>query len=250
MANLIKVVFEGRINWGVRGLLGSPLIASFHGKGGDGKRQGFRFRDHLDNGLSYIFPNGGYSAQGGEWSDPVKGTGYEEDVEYTDRLFAAIHGFWGTDPTRVYINGFSAGGHLTNLVSVMRADKYAGYGILAALPQTTTFDLAGAQDLLSVPIFTMHGLEDNKSGYASDGGSGRLTPEEMRAWYMHRTSNVGEAWTLTVEHGISPFVARRQTWDNERMELVEVAGLGHAWARQGKHGIDAAGMLLESMGLV
>lgn len=256
MPSLKRIVFEGRINWGVQGLAGGPLIPSFHGKGGDGKRQAQRFKDHLDNGMSYIFPNGGYNAQGGEWVNFSAPGDFMEDVEYMDRLFAAIHGFWGTDPDAVYPNGFSAGGHFTNLLSVVRPTGYAGFGVLAALcnDATRALPLAGLPLDTPIPVFTLHGLEDHKSGYADGGKEGHLTPVEMLAWYRERTDNVGEpAPPVVVETGTGSegtFIARRQTYPNDRLELVEVEGLGHTWPKQNKHGIDAAGMFLERMGLI
>ncbi len=159
----------------------------------------------------------------------------------------------GAHPGRVHVAGLSAGGAMAAALAAARPDLVASVGIHSGLGAGTASDMPSAfaamagrgpaPVALEVPAIVIHGDADrtvapaNAAAIAAAGrapGGSRARRRPMREG--------GRAYARTVLPAMPGAAA---------VELIEVAGLGHAWsggASEGSHtdpaGPDASAMML------
>ncbi len=112
-----------------------PVYFVFHGAGGSGAnyRSWMRFEQNARSAAVFVYPDGLPDDEGRTgWPD----TG-GRDIAFFDALLARIQATTCTDPSRVFVTGFSYGGYMSNTVGCKRAAVVRGIAPLAGgLPWT------------------------------------------------------------------------------------------------------------------
>ena len=186
------------------------------------------------------------------WFEPAhQGPGGEVGAIAT--LISRVIAMTGAHPGRIHVAGLSAGGAMAAAIAAARPDLVASVGIHSGLGAGAASDMPsafaamsgrGAAPLaLEVPAIVVHGDADrtvapaNAAAIAAAGraqGGARPRRRSMREG--------GRTYARTVLPGAPGAAA---------VELIEIAGLGHAWsggAPEGSHadpaGPDASAMMM------
>ena len=97
----------------------TPLVLSFHGAGGSGRRSLQRLRPLADElGLLVLSPDSREST----W-DVVR-TGYGPDVEFVDRALDLVFAGYAVDPARIAAEGFSDGASYALSLGLLNGDLF------------------------------------------------------------------------------------------------------------------------------
>lgn len=97
----------------------APLVLSFHGAGGSGRRSLRRLRPLADElGLLVLSPDSREST----W-DVVR-TGYGPDVEFVDRALDLVFARYAVDPVRIAAEGFSDGASYALSLGLLNGDLF------------------------------------------------------------------------------------------------------------------------------
>ena len=92
-----------------------PLVLSLHGRNGSARWQAVTSEWHTvaeQNGFIVVYPQG----VGATWTSSMVPD--QPDVLFLQSLIAELKSKYAVDPTRVYLNGFSAGSAMTNRMAV------------------------------------------------------------------------------------------------------------------------------------
>ncbi|HUM02964.1 MAG TPA: dienelactone hydrolase family protein [Thermoanaerobaculia bacterium] len=148
------------------GMRAWPLITFLHGKGESGTDGSSMLGEGLGPTLL---------ARADEWpfivlfpQKPLLDSEWEEHEEAVMEMLRTVRGRYRVDPSRLYLTGFSQGGHGTWVLGARHAGLWAalapvcGYGS-SPLPNRRAFhgpaaDLAGP--LAKTPVWTFHGEAD------------------------------------------------------------------------------------------
>jgi len=142
------------------------------------------------------------------------------------------------DEQRVYATGHSNGAMMSHRLACELSDRIAAIAASAGGLMNTDLRVSPPTDVFAcapgraVPVLHVHGLDDTCVPYAgglTTGNSDAVHPaaEDMIAGW--RTRNGCDDDAIDVTEG----AVRRRTWacrDGAEVELIAVAGLGHAWA--------------------
>lgn len=156
------------------GTAGKPLLIWLHGCGGsDPLGQGHSLDTVAEErGFAVAFPIQPSSANAGQcwnWADPAdqhRGTGEPSIIA---GITTSLRDELGSDPRRIYVAGYSAGGAMTTVMAAAYPDLYAASGPSAGAPYGG-YDLAGTAAYAEmgsfarpVPAFMVQGLSDELS---------------------------------------------------------------------------------------
>ncbi|KAH8893470.1 alpha/beta-hydrolase, partial [Thozetella sp. PMI_491] len=236
-----------------------PLVLSFHGAGGNSKKQQ-RITELSDPSLRIAGkPFLTAYAQGvnnTKWpmTHIWKGAPYEnktvDDIAYVFDIISTISSTYNVDRSRIYACGKSNGGGFTALLAC-RPDTSA---IIAAFAPVSpalyqgTYAFHNCTPARPAPIFHIHGVVDTVTPfYGRTPKEGSFGPEpDVRLWRRQWADRNGckgpypGAWpepTVTEAHP----GAWDETWDcpGAEVKALSVEGLGHAWPST--LGLDLAG---------
>jgi len=190
-----------------------PLILALHGTGGGARR----LQAFLGGELERVADREGWlvaypEAVGGAWNDcraaVAQGRGEDppDDVAFLERLVAHLARRERADPRRVYLVGYSGGGHLSFRVALEAPELAGGIAVFgASLPvdeELTCTPVPG-----SVPLLLVNGEEDPVSPL--DGGPvvsptglalGRVRSVDRTAAYF-RSRGTAPVEVVTLERG-------------------------------------------------
>jgi polyhydroxybutyrate depolymerase len=143
----------------------APLVLSFHGFLSNPNSHALITKWHQladEEGFLVVYPQGTQFPQ--QWeAGPAWGTGVD-DVQFFLDMLTDVSAVASVDPTRIYVNGFSNGGGMTEFIGCEAADQVAAMGTVAAAVATTK-DCDPARP---VPAMVFHGTADPVVIY--DGG--------------------------------------------------------------------------------
>ncbi|MCZ2099349.1 MAG: hypothetical protein LC121_24435 [Anaerolineae bacterium] len=79
-----------------------------------------------------------------------------DDVDFIRDLIAELQAFYCIDPMRIYVNGMSNGGGMTNRLACEAADVFAAAGMVAG----AYTDFGGCDPSRPIPVIAFHGVKD------------------------------------------------------------------------------------------
>ncbi len=134
-----------------------PLVFVFHGRGDDSGKFARAVRLHKDwKEAVVVYPRGltidtrppmrGWQGRVGQYDD--------RDLKFTDRLLQRLTTMFPVDTRRIYVAGFSNGGHFTFLLLKERHDRFVAYAVIGALHPDFESDTAPK------PIIFLFGREE------------------------------------------------------------------------------------------
>lgn len=120
-----------------------PLVVLLHGTGQNGKAyvDGAGWGDLADQaGFILLAPNALPVQRDKEaslanptlWDFAVLGSGEGNDVQFIDAAVADVSSRYNVDAKRIYCVGHSSGGGMTYLLGILRREKFAAIGVVAA----------------------------------------------------------------------------------------------------------------------
>lgn len=143
----------------------TPLVLSFHGRSSNALQQSILSNWNLladQEGFIVAYPNAlGNPTQ---WdTDIPTARRPNEDLIFVSELIDALSGQFCIDPERIYVNGMSNGGGMSNLLACALSDRIAAMGGVAGA-------YIGTEDQCNpprpVPVIAFHGTADTIVTYA------------------------------------------------------------------------------------
>ncbi|MCC6804244.1 MAG: hypothetical protein IT319_15285, partial [Anaerolineae bacterium] len=98
-----------------------------------------------------------------------------DDVAFIRDLIAELQAFYCIDPARVYVNGMSNGGGMTNRLACEAADVFAAAGMVAG----AYTDFGGCDPSRPIPVIAFHGVKDPIVPYE---GVGEIRFPAVESW--------------------------------------------------------------------
>ncbi|WP_330998364.1 polyhydroxybutyrate depolymerase [Burkholderia thailandensis] len=218
----------------------APLVIVFHGGSGTPeqirKYTAFEFDALADvNGFALAYPRG----VGGNWNTCQKGRRNAatrrnvDDVGFTREIIAWFASVYGIDRSRVFVVGFSNGGHMCFRLALEMANELAGFAAISA-NRPAPADCRHAGRRVAVPMMTISGTADPinpyRGGELSPYGLRTLGPvlsaEETarsfaRPHAQHRRDEAGDLFPRDRQTR-----AVRDAWGDENV-LITIHGGGH-----------------------
>lgn len=163
------------------------------------------------------------------------GEGAVDDVAFIADLITALSRQFNVDPARIYVNGLSNGGGMSNLLACRLADRIAAMGGVAgayAAPE------GGCQPARPVPIIAFHGTDDRIVPYAGGAAGGPRSfvfpavPDWAAAW-AERNGCDATPEELPVVGEVSG-VRYTNCADDADVVFYTVKGGGHNWPGGGR----------------
>ncbi len=87
-----------------------------------------------------------------------------DDVSFIRALIDELQAFYCIDPMRIYVNGMSNGGGMTNRLACQAADVFAAAGMVAG----AYTDFGGCDPARPIPVIAFHGVKDPIVPYDGD----------------------------------------------------------------------------------
>ena len=144
-----------------------PIVFTFHGYGAEMDNAfGQNVADYWPDGVIAVYPQGLGSTS--SWNTNPNG----EDFAFFVAMLNEIGGRMCLDMSRVFVQGTSMGGIMSNALACARADIVDGLGVAAS-----SFPLSSDQCSEPVPAWIMHGENDGTIGF----GSGEVVRDTWRS---------------------------------------------------------------------
>jgi polyhydroxybutyrate depolymerase len=219
-----------------------PVVFSLHGFGAnpDGQRANARWETLAsDHGFLVVYPQG--SSFPLRWNvGPQARLDGVDDVQFIIDILEELSARRTIDPARVYMSGFSNGGHMTHLLACAQADRIAAVGMVSGLDADP---VQGCHPIRPMPVMAFVSPMDRQSllpaipTWLTDivfnvsleaALPGPESPEVWAAGWAERNGCMQPALTETLA---SEITAQRYAGCAQSAEvvLVSVAGMGHAW---------------------
>lgn len=225
---------------------GAPLVIVLHGAKMTGAMMrrwtGYEFDSLADkHGFAVFYPDGFEH----NWNDCRKAgnfsarTEHIDDLAFMHALIASAKQKFGIDPAKVYIAGYSNGGHMAMALAAQSPSPVAGIAIFAAAlptadnsncPQQTVTPPVMIVDGTADPVSPYNGGEVNLFGFSSRGNvmSARASAEEFAKRNGISAPPVED--TLAHINPEDPTSVQRLTWSRAGkpyIVLYTVNGGGH-----------------------
>jgi predicted esterase len=170
----------------------------------------------------------------------------EDEVDQPLQLLLDLHRRYRIDPDRVYLTGYSKGGHATCIIALMTADRWAGAVPLAGtvmLPQRRLFYDMILPNLQYLPVLICWGKQDMMAANGKPSPTGGIA--SANRVLSAAAKNAGLPWT-PVEYpdlghgGVSPppdelrkiLAARRARYPKSISHMYKFPSQGSAyWLR-------------------
>lgn len=176
----------------------TPLVIALHGRPGNGG--GYAFITDFnavaeEEGFIVVYPDGmsrEWNYIGDLWNIPGYSLAERDDISFLVTLIDDLSIDLNIDRSRVYLNGFSNGGFMTQRMACEVPDVFAAFAAIGSLFQPEFHD-NGCDESLPTPILLMHGTDDISipwSGLTMVNGSQviqtSLSAQETAAyWVVH-----------------------------------------------------------------
>lgn len=207
----------------------TPLVFSLHGFASNSVQQMFfsRWNEEADQyGFIAAFPQGTGSPP--RWNAGVLGTlagNSADDVQFMRDLFAELSTNLCIDPARIYVNGLSNGGGMTNLLACEVADRIAAVGTVAGAYNSIP---GGCKPARPISVIAFHGTADPLVDYQ---GNRRMGLPSITAWA--REWAVRDGCDLKPETipatGDASGIHYQNCRGNADVILYTIDGGGHTW---------------------
>ena len=210
---------------GYDGRVRLPLVLDLHGSGGNAAGQA------RTSGLETLsaterFLVATLEGENNRWNVPVQ-DGRADDVAYVSDVIDHVAARVCTDPSRVYMTGFSGGGRMTSLAACRLGSR------LAAVAPVSALRWPGPCAGRAVPVLTFHGLADPQNpydGHAAGRGAEweESVPEALAGWARHNGCKGG----VILEDPPGPLSTMRYDGCGAaEVRMIRIDGLGHRWTR-------------------
>ena len=211
-----------------------PLVLDLHGSGGNAAGQA------RNSGLEALsaaerFIVATLEGENGRWNVPVQ-SGRADDVAYVSDVIDHVAARVCTDPSRVYMTGFSGGGRMTSLAACKLGSR------LAAVAPVSALRWPAPCDGRAIPVLTFHGLADPQNpydGHAAGRGAEweESVPDALAGWARHNGCK-GDA---ILEDPPGPLSTMRYDGCGDaEVRIIRIDGLGHTWT---KTEVDTTGVM-------
>jgi polyhydroxybutyrate depolymerase len=215
----------------------TPLVLSIHGFASwpANQMEVSQWNQLADeHGFIVAYPSGtGFPKR---WNTSgAAGEGGADDVAFLLELIDALSQQFSIDPQRVYVNGLSNGGGMSNTLACLRPERLAAIGGVAG---AYTEPAGGCNPPRPVPVIAFHGTDDRIVPYAGGAAGGPqnfvfpAVPDWAAAWAQRNGCN-STPDTLPAQGEVSGV---RYTGCTEGVEVVfyTVEGGGHNWPGGGR----------------
>ena len=168
-----------------------------------------------------------------------------DDVVFIDQLLDSLETSYSTDPSRIFVTGFSNGGMFTNLLACQRADRFAAFA-----PVSGSISIADCQPGRAVPILAIHGKDDRIVNY--DGGdlTGSSSHIPAAVDLIADWAAIDGCNSLPIISDVDKMTQTRFIECNQgaTVALYSIGGLGHSWPGGewfGSSGVNASELIWE-----
>lgn len=209
-----------------------PVVLSFHGIGADpaSLREYTSVGEEAQGrGFIAVHPEGQFVRLG-----PRFGPGWSvdaqdnRDVRLVEQIVDWLEGRWCIDTGRVYVMGFSNGGHLTHVLGCKLSGKIAGIAAVGGALKNMAGSCGNGGH---VPVMIVHGGADPVVGVQQGRAAAKFWKQK------NGCGGAEDDGPCTVYDGCE-----------EDVVFCEVDGLTHSWPRA-QDGLDATGAILDFFGL-
>jgi polyhydroxybutyrate depolymerase len=229
----------------------APLVLSLHGfaSGPVNQMEVSQWNEVADeHGFLVAYPEGtGFPKR---WNTSgAAGEGGADDVAYLLALIDALSQQFSIDPQRVYVNGLSNGGGMSNTLACLRPERIAAIGGVAGAYTEPT---GGCNPGRPVPVIAFHGRDDRIVPYAGGAAGGPqnfvfpAVPDWAAAW-AQRNGCDATPDTLPAQGEVSG-VRYTNCTDSAEVVFYTVAGGGHNWPGGGRLPEAIVGHMTEDVG--
>ena len=145
-----------------------PLLMGLHGYGSSGATLDSEFdltRLAQSRGFLLVLPNGSVDGLGNRAWRPLAVAKTPFDREYLRAVLQSVKATYAVDPARVFVFGFSQGGHMAHRMGCDSADLVAAFVSLAGQVPT---DPAFCQPARPISALQVHGTADEAISYDGD----------------------------------------------------------------------------------
>lgn len=145
-----------------------PLLVALHGYGSSGASLDDQFsisRFAASHDVLLVLPNASPDARGNRSWRPFAVAKSPFDREYLRALIEAVKGTHAVDPARVFVFGYSQGGHMAHRMGCDAADHLAAFAALAGQAVT---DPEACKPVRTISALQVHGTDDEAIGYDGD----------------------------------------------------------------------------------
>lgn len=222
--------------------LPAPLVLSLHGFAAnpDGQRANARWEGLADSHAFIVaYPQG--SSFPLRWNTgPETRLGELDDVRFLSEVIDDLAERWPIDPRRIFVTGFSNGGHMTHHAACLLADRVAAVGLVSGLaadppagcrpgrPVPVLAFVSGSDlrvEPLPVPDWLLDRILNLRLDQAAPGPSSPLAWAE--AWAQRDGCRAPPTTSLLVP-GVTRLHFGRCEQEAEVI-LVSIPEMGHAW---------------------
>ncbi|HSN76630.1 MAG TPA: PHB depolymerase family esterase [Anaerolineae bacterium] len=215
----------------------APLVVSLHGfaSGPVNQMEVSQWNEVADeHGFVVAYPEGtGFPKR---WNTGAL-TGEEavDDVAFLSELIDTVSQQYNVDPQRIYVNGLSNGGGMSNTLACLRPERIAAIGGVAG---AYTEPAGGCNPDRPVPVIAFHGTNDRIVPYAGGAAGGPqnfvfpAVPDWAAAW-AQRNGCDATPDSLPAQGEVSG-VRYTACTDSAEVVFYTVEGGGHNWPGGGR----------------
>lgn len=215
----------------------TPLVLSIHGFASwpANQMEVSQWNELADeHGFIVAYPSG--TGLPKRWNTSgAAGEGEADDVAFLLELIDALSQQYTIDPQRVYVNGLSNGGGMSNTLACLRPERIAAMGGVAG---AYTEPAGGCNPTRPVPVIAFHGTDDRIVPYAGGAAGGPqnfvfpAVPDWAAAW-ARRNGCDATPETLP-DRGEVSGVRYTGCTDDADVIFYTVDGGGHNWPGGGQ----------------
>lgn len=206
-----------------------PLVVSLHGFASSGSQQetysGWSTLADKE-GFIAVFPNGtGTPPRWYAGGSSYIGSSQIDDVAFFKEMFDVLDKAYCIDDARIFVNGLSNGGGMTNRLACEMADRIAAVGTVAGAYSPLR---NGCQPARPIPVVAFHGDADPIVKY--DGAPLQGFPpikDWVADWAKRNGCNKGPDTVFT--QGEVTGIAYSDCQQNADVQFYIIAGGGHTW---------------------
>lgn len=187
-----------------------------------------------EHGFLVAYPEGTGFPKRWNTSGPAGEDG-ADDVAFLSTLIDTVAQQHAIDPQRIYVNGLSNGGGMSNTLACLRPERIAAIGGVAG---AYTEPAGGCNPARPVPVIAFHGTDDRIVPYAGGAAGGPqnfvfpAVPDWAAAWAVRNGCDAAPE-ALPVQGEVSG-VRYIGCTDNAEVVFYTVAGGGHNWPGGGR----------------
>ncbi len=149
-----------------------------------------------------------------------------DDVAFFRDLIAQLESDYCIDPARIYVNGLSNGGGMTNRLACEMSDVFAAVGTVAGA--YTSFP-GGCHPSRPMPVIAFHGVVDPVVPYAGDAAIDFPAIQTWAADWAARDQCDPTPQTVAETVGAVTGVRYSGCADDAEVVLYSIADGGHTW---------------------